>query len=278
MSDYYDVLGVSRTATPQEIKSAYRKLALKWHPDKNLDNREQAEVMFRKISEAYEVLSDPDARRQYDHYGRGPSAASSASAHSFHFSNAFDVFRDVFGTDDPFSNFDSHFDDITEEVYEDNSHHSHNRPHHTQSNFRSQPYTNQQSRHHRFGHSMPDLMDPFAAFGFPRGFDSMFNDDFGFGRMGSMGGMGGMPGMTSSTTYSFSSSSSGGAPQVYSRSEHTVIENGKRVTKVLESDGTRTQAVLEESENGQTRRKTGTKLIGDAQQQNTAKLEYAKRR
>ena len=67
--DYYEILGVERTATEIEIKRAYRTLALKYHPDKNPDDKEAAEK-FREAAEAYEVLSDPDKKNQYDTYGR----------------------------------------------------------------------------------------------------------------------------------------------------------------------------------------------------------------
>ena len=66
--DYYKTLGVSKEATSDEIKKAYRKLALKYHPDKNNGNKEY-EARFKEISEAYAVLSDPEKRRQYDTYG-----------------------------------------------------------------------------------------------------------------------------------------------------------------------------------------------------------------
>lgn len=58
MADYYEVLEVTKTATAVDVKKAYRKLALKWHPDKNPDKKEEAEKKFKEISEAYEVLSD----------------------------------------------------------------------------------------------------------------------------------------------------------------------------------------------------------------------------
>ncbi|MRR17215.1 MAG: J domain-containing protein [Deltaproteobacteria bacterium] len=67
--DYYQVLGVDKKATAEEIKKAYRKLAVKWHPDKNPNNKAAAEEKFKKISEAYAVLSDAKKREQYDQFG-----------------------------------------------------------------------------------------------------------------------------------------------------------------------------------------------------------------
>ncbi|KAJ1481822.1 DnaJ domain-containing protein [Baffinella frigidus] len=66
--DYYTILGVERGASGDEVKKAYRKLALKLHPDKNPDNRELAEAQFKRLGEAYEVLSDPGKRSGYDQY------------------------------------------------------------------------------------------------------------------------------------------------------------------------------------------------------------------
>lgn len=67
--DYYKILGIRRDASHKEIKDAYRKLSLKWHPDKNPDNKEEAEQKFMDISKAYEVLSDEEKRRKYDQFG-----------------------------------------------------------------------------------------------------------------------------------------------------------------------------------------------------------------
>jgi len=67
--DYYEILGVSKTSTIEEIKSSYRKSALKWHPDRNPENKEEAEVSFRECTEAYSILSDPNKRQIYDTYG-----------------------------------------------------------------------------------------------------------------------------------------------------------------------------------------------------------------
>lgn len=74
--DYYKVLGVERTAGDADIGRAYKKLALKHHPDKNLDDKQKAEAVFKKISEAYSVLSDPEKRRSYDQFGKVGAAGA----------------------------------------------------------------------------------------------------------------------------------------------------------------------------------------------------------
>ncbi|MGQ9591320.1 MAG: molecular chaperone DnaJ [Planctomycetota bacterium] len=105
-ADYYDLLGVSRDATAEEIKKAYRQLALKWHPDKNRGDP-SAEKRFKEIAEAYEVLSDPERRRLYDEYGHeglkargfGEPSFSSVEEIFSHFSDIFggSLFEDLFG-------------------------------------------------------------------------------------------------------------------------------------------------------------------------------------
>lgn len=66
--DYYDILGVAKDATGKEIKKAFRRLALRYHPDKNPDNILESEGRFKEINEAYEVLSDEEKRREYDYF------------------------------------------------------------------------------------------------------------------------------------------------------------------------------------------------------------------
>ncbi|MBC7903762.1 MAG: J domain-containing protein [Gemmatimonadaceae bacterium] len=77
--DFYSILGIAKTATAEDIKKAYRKLALKFHPDKNQGNKE-AEEKFKGISEAYEVLSDPENRKKYDRFGENWNKMDQAQA------------------------------------------------------------------------------------------------------------------------------------------------------------------------------------------------------
>lgn len=138
--DYYDILGVSRNASEQEIKKAYRKKALEWHPDRHKQDKGTAERRFKEINEAYEVLSDSQKRQTYDQFGHaaftpggqpppggfagfqgfpggftrtgryGPftytyttyGAGKSSPFEGFDFSDPFEIFEQIFGTASPF--------------------------------------------------------------------------------------------------------------------------------------------------------------------------------
>jgi molecular chaperone DnaJ len=92
--DYYEVLGVGRHASEEEVKRAYRKLAVKFHPDKNPDDP-HAEEKFKELGEAYDVLMDSDKRAAYDRFGHAAFASGGAGFGGFH--DPFDIFREVFG-------------------------------------------------------------------------------------------------------------------------------------------------------------------------------------
>ena len=107
--DYYEVLGVSKSASEEEIKKAYRKLAVKYHPDKNPDDKE-SEEKFKEAAEAYEVLSNSQKKAQYDrfgHAGMGGAAGGGYGGQGMNMDDIFSQFGDIFGggDDSPFGNF-----------------------------------------------------------------------------------------------------------------------------------------------------------------------------
>jgi len=127
--NYYELLDLPKNASDADIKKAYRKLALKWHPDKNPENQKEAEKRFKEISEAYEVLSDKSKRDIYDRYGKeGLTRANNSSGGAesygnqhdfnfdpfsfsgfgggFNFRSPHDIFEEFFGTRNIFDLFD----------------------------------------------------------------------------------------------------------------------------------------------------------------------------
>src|SRR5256886_6430224 len=94
--DYYEVMGVERNATDEEVKRAYRKLAVKFHPDKNPDDL-HAEEKFKELGEAYDVLIDPDKRAAYDRFGHAAFTQGGAGFGRGVFHDPFEIFREVFG-------------------------------------------------------------------------------------------------------------------------------------------------------------------------------------
>mgnify|MGYP006307373801 CR=1 FL=1 len=92
--DYYEVLGIERTASEDQIKKAYRKMAMKFHPDRNPGDK-TAETKFKESAEAYEVLRDPEKRRRYDRFGH--EAVAGAGQQFSNFEDIFTHFSDIFG-------------------------------------------------------------------------------------------------------------------------------------------------------------------------------------
>eukprot|EP01138_Halocafeteria_seosinensis_P002588 gb/GECG01002646.1/.p1 GENE.gb/GECG01002646.1/~~gb/GECG01002646.1/.p1 ORF type:complete len:243 (+),score=48.14 gb/GECG01002646.1/:1-729(+) len=190
--EYYDVLGVSTDASSSSIKKAYKKLAIKWHPDKNPDNKEHAEEMFKKITEAYDTLSDDNKRKMYDRFGKEGAQQSGgrtggADMGGMDFMSAQSIFEQFFGGKDPFA-----------EMFESMG-------------------MGMGGMGGRGRHGGGGGRDPFASM-FGGGGDP-FDDFFG-------GGFGG-----GATTMSFTSTSFGGSGPGESIQQETVIENGKKVTR-----------------------------------------------
>lgn len=153
--DYYQLLGVTRDASERDIKKAFRKLAVKYHPDKN--KAKDAEEKFREIAKAYEVLSDKEKRKRYDQFGdeEGNGFSSGGGQQNFNF-NEF------------FKNFDSHFQFHTSGG---GQHHNHHNQQHFNEHFRS--HSNSHGSH--FGFNFDDLFSDFDS----EEFGSSFGDFFG---------------------------------------------------------------------------------------------------
>mmetsp|Transcript_26194 Transcript_26194/g.36090 ORF Transcript_26194/g.36090 Transcript_26194/m.36090 type:complete len:299 (+) Transcript_26194:141-1037(+) len=249
MGDFYDVLGVGRNAQEDEIRKAYRKLAIKWHPDKNPNNQAEATEMFKLVAEAYEVLSDPGKRRQYDLTGSyGEADAVPTQGPSFNQQRTYSTRR---GPSRGFS--DQHAFDIFNSIFAEMEDFH-------QAAFGHDPFG---GGFGGFGMGMGRMgrrenrsRDPFGG----SSFGSMFNDDF-FGSMGGMGNGGNDffgGGMSSTSIASFSSSSSGGRGMSTSTSTSTYIgPDGRRVTRkettVIHPDGRRESNVEEFVDDSQAR-------------------------
>lgn len=103
--DYYDILGVSKSASPEEIKKAYRKVAIQFHPDKNPGDKE-AEEKFKEAAEAYEILSNAEKKAQYDRYGHARPGAGGFGGQHMNMDDIFSQFGDIFGGGgSPFDSF-----------------------------------------------------------------------------------------------------------------------------------------------------------------------------
>ncbi|MEI9934353.1 MAG: DnaJ domain-containing protein [Ferruginibacter sp.] len=105
--DFYEILGVSKSATQDEIKKAYRKVAMQFHPDRNPGDK-VSEEKFKEAAEAYEILSDADKRAQYDRFGHnafGPGRNANHGGAGMDMNDIFSQFGDIFGDESPFGSF-----------------------------------------------------------------------------------------------------------------------------------------------------------------------------
>jgi len=286
--DYYKILEISKEATTDQIKKAYKKLAIKWHPDKNPNNTKEAEEKFKVIAEAYAVLSDEKKRKHYDKYGNtdfdsgnsrmphgrgdfgfadmggfesfgrgfgggfGQGFGGGSFSGGFTFERAEEIFREAFGDD--FGSFGGGFK---------KSHSSHNnggsnKPNYQKQNSgpsrqqRGQFFEDDDDEDDFFGPSIGNIMKNFGfggGFGGSKGRDP-FGDDFFGGGFGRMGGMGGMSMMSEMS--SMGSNFNGASKSV---SQSTIIRNGKQVTvtktTVRNPDGTTHTEVQESVNDGQ---------------------------
>ncbi|XP_022305158.2 dnaJ homolog subfamily B member 6-like isoform X1 [Crassostrea virginica] len=269
--DYYVVLDITKDASEVEVKKAYRKLALKWHPDKNPDKKDEAEKKFKEISEAYEVLSDKEKRQIYDKYGKdglteggsgggyndfNMGGGSGFRFHPFHFRDPEEVFKEFFGGRDPFAaffgrdnpnNFRDSFPGFTRpsmnffgsDIFGEGGRRRTQRR--RERNDVGPAYSGRRPRDlvERPTHHPHALHSPFLHFGIPMGFglsSSLFDDHFGM-----------LPpsGMSNFSSTSFSGPRGGG--NFRSTSTSTKYVNGKKiVTKKVVENGKETVTVTED--------------------------------
>jgi len=232
--DYYSILGLKKQATQEEIKKAYKKAALKWHPDKNPESKSEAERKFQKISEAYDVLSDDKKRGIYDRLGKsgltsgGGGGGRPSGPHqdhfqqfSFHFRDPQEIFREFFGGSDPFA--DVFGPSPTQSQRTSTSSNSPAAGPNFDSIFRD--FT---SNSHRHPHTAP------PSFGQSPGFNPFFD-------LGAPMGGGGNGGFSSHTTFS------SGGPNVRSVSTSTKMVDGKAVKTTKKTENGQTEVKVEEN-------------------------------
>uniref|UniRef100_A0A3P8TI74 DnaJ homolog subfamily B member 9 n=1 Tax=Amphiprion percula TaxID=161767 RepID=A0A3P8TI74_AMPPE len=168
--DYYDLLGVPRDASERQIKKAFHKLALKYHPDRN--KGPDAEAKFREIAEAYETLSDDKRRREYDQFGHGSSAGEGhrgGSGNDYNFNQHYQSFN--FNFDDMFKDFDT--------FGQQQQHQHHHHHFHSQAHSHNQAHQKRHFERHFQAHreAMNNHRKQFQQGAFGGGlFDDMFED------------------------------------------------------------------------------------------------------
>jgi len=210
--DYYSILGVRKNASAEEIKKAYKKLAVKWHPDKNLENQEAASEKFKKIGMAYDVLGDSKKRAEYDNggvtYDDVPQQRQNYFGHHnhhHHFShqNAHELFQRMF------REMDSFHDDF----------------------FNNDPFMNRGFGGRQRNNNTSSSHSNSMSHPFP-GRNSLFDDFFGGDPFSGFGDMNNGRTSSSSSSYSSSSFSGGAGRSGKSVSTSTFIDSsGRRTTK-----------------------------------------------
>lgn len=271
--DYYEVLGVEKDATLAQIKKAYKKLAIKWHPDKNPNDQERAAEMFKNVAEAYEVLSDEGKRKIYDRYGKhglkngggdtgggyGGGGFDFDDFHShFTFSHANDIFKEFFHGHDPFAGFMDEDDDFFHMGFG--------------SSLGGKKKKYKKSQHYDGGETFGGRRDPFEMGGFGGmsgfgnfGFSDFMQDGFGddddsFFRIGgSMGGGGGASTSIKTTTFIQNG-------QQVTKTEKTYMDsNGNKKTEVtkkfIQPDGSVKQETQCLTDGGYTKQKAKPKAV-----------------
>jgi len=281
---YYDILDISRDATKQNIKKAYRRMALKWHPDRNQGKAAAAaEERFKLVAEAYEVLSDDTARRVYDRSGKEGLKGGGAGFgdQAFKFKSANDIFNDFFGGKDPFADFDSFFDDIKVDETSNIVDSVHGSLASALKSFYHavdleqkipsidamlRKYTGKEKtlytrlrKKYATGKTRPAFATLRQAFSI---FLTESQKAPPRNKYGSIGNFKTSTSSSSSFSYSSSTTTMSGGRTRTSRTE-TVMSGGRRVTKTLESDGETTTASIEEEAGGKRIKKSGVKRKGE---------------